>query len=121
MSHIIGLISFGLVILVELNGHISLIGLGCFNGLLACAREKMWYSNNNDALQDRCFAAAILAAAATHLELGVATSANKIANALALYFCAASLYYGYWFMREGLLWHVPRLNSNPSYHGDALQ
>jgi hypothetical protein len=31
-------------------------------------------------------------AAATHLELGVATSANKIANALALYFCAASLY-----------------------------
>jgi hypothetical protein len=24
-------------------------------------------------------------------------------------------------MREGLLWHVPRLDSNPSSHGDTLQ
>jgi hypothetical protein len=79
------------------------------------------YSDNNGALQDCCVAAAILAAAATHLELGVATSANKIANALAFYFCAASLNYGFWFVREGLLWHVPRLDSNPSYHGDTLQ
>jgi hypothetical protein len=39
-------------------------------------------------------------AAATHLEVGVATSTNKIANALALYFYAASLYYSYWFVRE---------------------
>ncbi len=79
----------------------------------------MWYSDNNDMLQD-CFTTAILAAAATHLELGIATSASKISNALALYFCAASLYYGYSFVREGLLWHVPRLDSNPSYHGDSL-
>jgi hypothetical protein len=51
-------------------------------------------------------------AAATHLELGVATSTNKIANALALYFCATSLYYSYWFVRESWLWHVLcRLNS----------
>jgi hypothetical protein len=42
-------------------------------------------------------------AAATHLELRVATSTNKIANELALYFCVASLYYSYWFMRESWL------------------
>ncbi len=63
----------------------------------------------------------MLAAAAIHLELQVATSTNKIANSLALYFCAASLYYGYSFVREGVLWHVPRFDSNPSHHGDALQ
>ncbi len=39
-------------------------------------------------------------AAATHLELGVATSASKIANVLVLFFCAALLYYSYWFVRE---------------------
>jgi hypothetical protein len=61
-------------------------------------------------------------AAATHLGLGVATSPNKIANALALYFCAASLYHPHWFVRESWLWHVllPRLDSD-SYQGDALQ
>jgi hypothetical protein len=53
--------------------------------------------------------------------LRVATSTNKIANALALYFYAASLYYGYWFVREGLMWHVSRLDSIISYQGDALQ
>jgi hypothetical protein len=59
-----GLISHGLV---GLNGYIRLLGLGCFSGWLAFARKKMWYSNNNDTLQD-CFAAAILAAAAkTHV------------------------------------------------------
>jgi hypothetical protein len=58
-------------------------------------------------------------AAATHLELRVATSANKIANALALYFCAASLYYSYWFVRESWLWHVLcRLDS--FFFGDVL-
>jgi hypothetical protein len=56
----------------------------------------------------------------THLELGVATSTIKIANAFALYFCATSLYYSYWFMRESWLWHVQsRLDS--SSFGDALQ
>jgi hypothetical protein len=49
----------------------------------------MWYSNNNDTLQD-CFAAAILAAATkTH---GVAiklTSATKITNPAIRYYCAA--------------------------------
>jgi hypothetical protein len=66
-----------------------------------------------------CLAAA-MQAAATHLELGVATSANKIANALALYFCAASLYYSYWFMRESWLWHVlSRVDS--FFFGDTSQ
>jgi hypothetical protein len=55
-SDIMGLISLGLVSLVELS-------LGYFSGWLACARKKMWYSNNNDTLQD-CFTAAVLAAAA---------------------------------------------------------
>ncbi len=59
-------------------------------------------------------------AAATHLTLGVATSANKIANALPSYFCAASLYYVYWFMRESWLWHVSsRLDT--FFLGDTLQ
>jgi hypothetical protein len=57
---------------------------------------------------------------ATHLELGVATSANKIANPLALYFCAASLHYIYWFVREIWLWHMLcRLDS--FFFGDTLQ
>jgi hypothetical protein len=71
----------------------------------------MWYSNNNDALQDK-FATAIPAAAARMN--GVAT---KITNAAIWYYCAAY----YWFVREGLLWHVPRLDSNSSYSSDALQ
>ncbi len=47
----------------------------------------------------------------------MASSATKITNAEILYYCAAY----YWFVREGLLWHVTRLDSNLSYHGDALQ
>jgi hypothetical protein len=59
-------------------------------------------------------------AAATHLELGVATSANEVADALALYFCAASLCYSYWFVRESWLRHVPsRLYS--FFFRDTLQ
>jgi hypothetical protein len=50
--------------------------------------------------------AAAMQAAATHLELGVATRSNKIANTLALYFCAASLFYSYWIVRESWLWHA---------------
>jgi hypothetical protein len=56
-------------------------------------------------------------AAKTH---GVAiklASATKITNVAIWYYCAAY----YWFVREGFLWHVPRLDSNPSYHSDALQ
>jgi hypothetical protein len=49
--------------------------------------------------------------------VAMASSATKITNAAIWYYCAAS----HWFVREGLLWHVPRLDSNPSYHGDALQ
>ncbi len=113
-----GFTILGLVSLVRLNGHISLIGLGCFSGWLARARKKLWYSNHNDMFPYRL--AAAMQAAATHLELGVATSANKIANALALYCCTASLYYSYWFVRESWLWHVlSRLNS--FFFGDALQ
>jgi hypothetical protein len=59
-------------------------------------------------------------AAATHLELEVATSANEIAKALASYFCAASLYYSYWFVRESWLWHVLSRLDSFSF-GDALQ
>jgi hypothetical protein len=59
-------------------------------------------------------------AAATHLELGVATSATKNANALALYFCTPSLYYSFWFVRESWFWYVLcRLDS--FFFGDALQ
>jgi hypothetical protein len=90
---------------------------------LALARKKMWRwiasfgeSDNNDMLQD-CFAAAIPAAAARTNGVAMASSATKITNAAIWYFCTAH----YWFVREGLLWHVPRLDSNPSYHGDALQ
>jgi hypothetical protein len=42
-------------------------------------------------------------AAATHLELEVTTSTNKIANSLALHFCATPLYYAHSFMRESWL------------------
>jgi hypothetical protein len=78
----------------------------------------MWYSNQDDMFPYPL--AAAMQAAATHLELGVATGANKIANALALYFCAASLYYSYWFMRESWLWHV--LSRLDTYSlKDALQ
>ncbi len=45
-------------------------------------------------------------AVASHLELEVATSANKIANALALNYCIISSFHIHSFMREGWLWHV---------------
>jgi hypothetical protein len=78
----------------------------------------MWYSNHDDVFP-YCLATA-MQAAATHLELGADTSTNKIANALALYFCAASLYYSYWFVRESWLWHVLFRLDSFSF-GDALQ
>jgi hypothetical protein len=70
-------------------GHISLVVLGCFSGWLARARKKMWYSNNNDALQD-CFPTVVLAAAARTIfqqrmqaahGVAMASSATKITNA----------------------------------------
>jgi hypothetical protein len=76
----VGLISLSLVSLIRLNGHISLVGLGRFSGWHACARKKMWYSDNNDALQD-CFTAAIPAAAARMNEVAMASSTAKITNA----------------------------------------
>jgi hypothetical protein len=112
----VGLISPSFVSLFGLNGHISLIGLGCFSGWCACARKKMWYFDNNGALQD-CFAAAIPAAVERTKGVAMVSSATKITNAAIWYYCAAD----YWFVREGLLWHVPRLDSNLSYHGYALQ
>ena len=51
----------------------------------------MWYSNNNEMLQDHFTAASIAAAEKTH---GVAiklTSATKITNAAIWYYCAALL------------------------------
>jgi hypothetical protein len=114
--------AFGHSKLIKLIGPVghtnSLVGLGCFSDWLACVRKKMWYSDHNDVFP-YCHAAA-MQAAATHLELGVATSANKISNVLALYFCATSLYYIYWLVRESWLWHVLcRLNS--FFFGDTLQ
>jgi hypothetical protein len=100
--------------LIELIGHISLVSFICVSGWHAHARKK--YSDNNDMLQDQ-FAAAIPAAAARTNGVAMASSATKITNAAIWYYCTAH----YWFVREGLLWHVPRLDSNPSYHGDALQ
>jgi hypothetical protein len=60
-------------------------------------------------------------AAATHLELRVSTSVNKIANEVALYHCTISSYYIRLFMRKSWLWHVllPRLISY--FFGDSLQ
>ena len=94
--------------LIELIGHISLVSFICVSGWQARVRKK--YSDNNDMLQD-CFAAAIPAAAARTNGVAMASSATKITNAAIWYYCAAY----YWFVREGLLWHVPRLDSNPSY------
>jgi hypothetical protein len=103
-------------------GHISLVGLGCFSGWLARARKKMWYSDNNDRLQD-CFAAAILAAGAkTHRVAIKLTGATKITNAAIWFYCAALLVL-LSFVCEGELvftcafYH--RLDS--LFFGDALQ
>jgi hypothetical protein len=83
----VGYVSLDLISLGRLINNTSLVGLSCFSGWLTRARKKMWYSDNNDALQD-CFAAAIIAAAAkTH---GVAiklTSATT--NAAIWYYCTA--------------------------------
>jgi hypothetical protein len=92
---------------------------------LACLRKEkdevadclLWFLRSH--VFPYCLAAA-MQAAATHLELGVATSANEIANALAFYFCAASLYYSYWFVRESWLWHVLSRLDSFSF-GDALK
>jgi hypothetical protein len=114
-SDIMGLISLGLV---ELNSHISLVGLGCFSCWLARARKKIWYSDNNDALQD-FFAAAILAAAARTNGVAMTSSATKITNAAIWYYCAAS----HWFVRESWLCYVisPTGRLDSSFFGDALQ
>ncbi len=68
--------------LVKLIGHISLVGLIGFSGWLARARKKLWwwiasfgYSLHNDMFPYHL--AAAMQAAATHLELRVATSINK--------------------------------------------
>jgi hypothetical protein len=78
----------------------------------------MWYSNNNDALQDS-FAAAILSAAARTNGVAMTSIATKITNEAIWYYCVAS----HWFMRESLLCYVllrtGRLNS--SFFRDALQ
>ena len=73
-------------------------------------RKKIWYSDNNDLLQD-CFAAAVLTAAARtifqqHMQaahgVGMASSATKITNAAIWYYCIAS----HWFVWESLLCDV---------------
>jgi hypothetical protein len=78
----------------------------------------MWYSNNNDVLQDH-FAAAILAAAARTNRVAMASSATKITNAAIWYYCAAS----HWFVRESWLCHMllPTGRLDSSFFRDALQ
>jgi hypothetical protein len=79
----------------------------------------MWYSNNNDALQN-CFVAAVLTAAARIIfqqcmqaahRVAMASSATKITNSAIWYYCIAS----HWFVRESLLCdvllHISRLDS----------
>jgi hypothetical protein len=84
----VGFVGLGLISLGRLISNISLVGLGCFSGWLARARKKMWYCNNNDALQD-CFAAAILAAAAKTQRVAIKlTSATKLTNTAIWYYCA---------------------------------
>jgi hypothetical protein len=60
-------------------------------------------------------------AAASHLDLQVATSANKIANALALYYYTLSLFHIQLFVRESWLWHVFLSCLNSYFFRDALQ
>jgi hypothetical protein len=78
----------------------------------------MWYSNNNDALQDP-FAAAILAAAARRKGVAMASSATKITNAAIWFYCVAS----HWFVRESWLCYVllPTGRLDSSFFRDALQ
>jgi hypothetical protein len=78
----------------------------------------MWYSNNNDALQDR-FAAAILAATARTNRVAMASSATKITNAVIWYYCVAP----HWFVRESWLCYVllPIGRLDSSFFRDALQ
>ncbi len=89
-------------------------------------RKKIWYSDNNDLLQD-CFAAAVLTAAARTIfqqrmqaahKVAMASSATKITNVAIWYYCIAS----HWFVMESLLCdvllHIGRLDSA---FGNALQ
>jgi hypothetical protein len=102
----------------------SLVGLGCFSGWLACVRKKMWYSNINDALQDH-FAAAAAARIIFHQRMqaahgvAMASSATKITNAAIWYYCVAS----HWFVRESWLCCVllPTGRLDSSFFRDALQ
>jgi hypothetical protein len=75
----------------------------------------MWYSDNNDALQDP-FAAAIIAAAAR--TNGVA-STTKITNAAIWYYCVAT----HCFVRESWLCYVllPTGRLDSSFFRDTLQ
>jgi hypothetical protein len=115
----VSFVGFGLISLGGLISNISLVGLGgCFSGWLSCARKKMWYSNNNDALQDR-FAAAILAAAEkTHGDAIKLTSATKITNAaICNYIAPHYWYYSHSFVRESWLSHV--LSTIDSIHSSC--
>jgi hypothetical protein len=78
----------------------------------------MWYSDNNDALQDH-FAAAKLAAAARTNGVAMTSSTTKITNAAIWYYCAAS----HRFVRESWLCHVllPTGRLNSSFFRVALQ
>jgi hypothetical protein len=87
----------------------------------------MWYSTNNDALQDH-FAAAVLAAAARIIfqkcmqaahGVAMTSSAPKITNAAIWYYCLAS----HRFMRESWLCYVllPTSRLDSSFFRDALQ
>jgi hypothetical protein len=116
-SDIMGLISLG---------NISLVGIGCFSGWFACAMKKVWYSNNNDALQDHFATAVLTAASRTMFQqrmqaahgVAMASSTTKITNAAIWYYCVAS----HWFVRESLLCNVLLHIGRPnSVFGNTLQ
>jgi hypothetical protein len=122
---LVGLSGFGLISLVGISlagliSHISLtrligdigfISLFGYVGLIGCIGHNSLASITGLSLFHWSFKLK------THGVAIKSSSATKIINAAIWYYCAAY----YWVMREGLLWHVPRLDSNPSYHDDALQ
>jgi hypothetical protein len=113
---LVGLSGFGLISLVGLSlagliGHISLtrligdigfINLFGYVGLIGCIGHNSLAGITGLSLFYWLFKLK------THRVAIKSSSATKITNAAIWYYCAAY----YWVVREGLLWHVPRLDSN---------
>jgi hypothetical protein len=121
---LVGLSGFGLISLIGLSlagliGHISLtrligdisfISLFGYIGLIGCIGHNSLAGITGLSLFHWLFKLK------THGVAIKSSSATKITSVAIWYYCAAY----YWVVREGLLWHVPRLDSNLSYHDDVL-